>query len=73
MNIRYLNMNRFLLIFKFFCFFTVIIVVIFSFSACQQSGDNSSPIVEGNLIKSNLERNLAPRLAEGDLNQLRFL
>lgn len=69
MNNRYLKMKRFLLIFKFFCFFTVIIAVTFSFSACQQSG-NPSPIVEGNMIKSNLERDLSPTLAAGELNQL---
>jgi serpin B len=48
----------------------VIIAVMFSFFACQHSGDNSSPIVEVNMIKSNLERNLSPNLEAGDLNQL---
>jgi serpin B len=65
-------MKRFLLIFRFFCFFTVIIAVTFSFFACHQSQseDKSSPIVEGNMIKSNLERDLSPTLAAGELNQL---
>jgi len=63
-------MKRFLLIFRFFCFFTVIITLTLSYFACHQSEDKSSPIVEGNMIKSNLERDLAPTLSAGELNQL---
>jgi serpin B len=50
--------------------FMVVIAVMFSFFACQPSGDDSSAIVEVNMIKSNLERNLSPNLEAGDLNRL---
>jgi serpin B len=63
-------MKRFLLIFKFVCFFTVITAVTFCFFACQQPGDNSPTIVEPDMIKSTLERDLSPTLAAGELNQL---
>ncbi|UCH92449.1 MAG: serpin family protein [Candidatus Aminicenantes bacterium] len=52
------------------CLFMLIIVVVFSFPGCQNSGDDSSTIVEANMIKSNLERNLSPTLEPGDLTQL---
>jgi serpin B len=51
-------------------FIMVIIVVMFSFFACKPSGDNPSPPVEVNMIKSSLARNLSPNLAAGDLDQL---
>jgi len=70
MRNKYSKRKFFLSSFSFFCFFTVITVVIVSFSACKPSGDDSSPIVEVNMIKSNLERNLSPNLEAGDLNQL---
>lgn len=70
MNNRYSKMKNFLLSLRFFCFFMVITAVMFSFSACQPSGDDSSPIAEVNMKKSNLERNLSPNLEEGELNQL---
>jgi serpin B len=60
-------MKYFLLMSGFFCFF---IAVVFSFSACQPSGDDSSAVVEPNMQKSNLERNLSPNLEPGELNQL---
>lgn len=61
------KMKVFLLMSGFFCFF---IAVMFSFFACNPSGDDSSTVVEANMIKSTLERNLSPNLEAGDLDQL---
>jgi serpin B len=70
MKNRFLKLKGFLSSFSYFCFMVLITFVMFSFFACQPSGDDSSPIVEVNMIKSNLERNLSPNLAAGDLDQL---
>jgi serpin B len=47
-----------------------ITAVMFSFSACQSSGDKPSPPGDVNMQKSDLARNLSPNLEPGDLNQL---
>ncbi len=71
MRNKYSKRKLFLVSFRFFCFMIVITAVIFSFSACQPNdGGDSSTIVEANMIKSNLERNLSPNLEAGELNQL---
>ncbi len=51
-------------------FIMVIAAIIFSFFACQSSGDNPSPPDDVNILKSNQARNLSPNLEAGDLNQL---
>ncbi len=61
------KMKVFLLMSGFFCFF---IAVMFCFFACKPSGDDSSVIVEANMIKSTLERDLSPNLEAGELDQL---
>lgn len=70
MRDKYSKMKGFLSGFSFFSMLIVMAAVMFSFSACQPSGDDSSPNVEVNKIQSNLERNLSPNLEAGDLNQL---
>jgi serpin B len=72
MNNKNLNMKVLLLNSRFICFLMLITltVVMFSFLACKPSGDNPSPPVEVNILKSSLARNLSPNLAAGDLDQL---
>jgi serpin B len=72
MNNKNLNMKVLLLNSRFICFLMLITltVVMFSFLACKPSGDNPSPQVEVNILKSSLARNLSPNLAAGDLDQL---
>lgn len=70
MSNKYSKRKFFLLSFRFFCFMVVISVLMFSFFACNPSGDDSSVIVESNMIKSDLERNLSPNLEAGELDQL---
>jgi serpin B len=70
MKNKYLKKKVFLSSFSIFCLYMVIIAVMISFFACQPSGDGTSPNVEVNMIKSNLERNLSPNLEANDLNQL---
>ena len=72
MNNKNLNMKVLLLNSRFICFLMLITitVVMFSFFACKPSGDNPSPQIEVDILKSSLERNLSPNLAAGDLDQL---
>lgn len=70
MRTKYLKMKDFLTNFSTFCLFMVIMAVMISFIACQPSGDDSSPGVDVNMVKSNRARNLSPNLAAGEMEQL---